>query len=430
MRILYDLFFLVFSVFYLPVMFFRGRIHGGLPQRFGFLTPDMRRHDRPVWIHAVSVGEAVLAVKLARALKKRFHGVPVVVSTTTRTGMDMVTSLKGRSDNGPSVDAAFYYPLDLSFVVSRVLKAVGPRLYIMVETEIWPNMLEGLKALNVPVVMANGRISDGSFANYRRFRWITSRMLGCVDSFCMQSRSDARRIEALGACAGSVSVTGNMKFDEDAAPGKQPRFSKRQLGFGDSDEVLVAGSTHFPEEQGVIDAYKELAKERKGLKLVIAPRHVERADAIRIYLEKSGLDHNSLSEVLAGGVSIASVLLVDTIGHLKELYGVATAVIVGGSFARKGGQNPIEPARWGRPVIFGPDMSNFREVADIFLEKKAALRVEDFHGLVPEVRCMLSDPGRLEMMSGNALKVIEENSGAIGRTVEELARYLGKGHDG
>jgi len=424
MRVLYDLFFLAFSLFYIPVLLLKGKLHADFPQRFGFLRGMRSAGRRPVWIHAVSVGEVVLAARLSRAVKRRFPEAPVVVSTTTRTGNDMMRRQRARPGNEGIVDDVFYFPLDFSFVVSRVVRELRPRLYVMIETELWPNLLEELRLRGVPVVLANGRISDRSYSSYRRIGAVTRRILRCVDRFCMQSDRDAERIKSLGARPDKVFTTGSMKFDEELpGPGKKP-FSKEQLGFEPLDKVLVAGSTHFPEEKELIDVYGDLLNDHGDLRLILAPRHVERSDAVRIYLEKSGLDFLRFSDVIDGKKGGAKVLLVDTIGHLKDLYSLASCVFVGGSLAKKGGQNPIEAARWGKPVIFGPDMSNFREVSGVFLEKGAALQVSDAAGLKAALDGLLRDPGRLKKMGGAALKAIEENSGALERTVARISGYL------
>ncbi|MFH1552779.1 MAG: 3-deoxy-D-manno-octulosonic acid transferase [Candidatus Omnitrophota bacterium] len=420
MRLLYDLFFLIFSLLYIPYLLVKGKVHRDFLQKFSFLPKDVTDLKRPVWIHAVSVGEAALAAKLSAGIKKRFPDVAVMVSTTTQTGNDMI-----RKSAEGALDAIFYYPLDIRYVVSRVVRLLNPRLYVMIETELWPNLLEELNSREIPVILANGRISDNSFANYKRIRFIMRRILGCIDCFCMQSGKDAERIGELGAPLGSIFVTGNMKFDERTPLADAGGIGKEDLGFSPDDEVIVAGSTHFPEEGGIIDIYKRLRAKKDNLKLVLAPRHVERTDAIRIYIEKSDLKYLRFSDVLKGAPDEkCDILLVDTIGHLKDLYSVATVVFVGGSLAKKGGQNPIEAARWEKTIVFGPHMFNFREVSDIFLESKAAAHVKDFHELEKVLGELLEDPEARKGMAENARKVIEANSGTIDKTVDKIAEYL------
>lgn len=425
MKFLYDIFFIIFSIVYIPCLLFKGKLHREFKQKFGILPAKVGQFDRPVWIHAVSVGEAAVASKLAGEIKNNFKGVSVIISTTTKTGNEMVQkTAKG------AVDAVFYYPLDISMVVSKVIRFINPRLYVMIETELWPNLLEEMKVRGIPVVLANGRISDKSFLNYKKIGSITRRILGCIDHFCMQSDKDAERIKVLGADSKKVSVTGNMKFDEElAAPLEGESFSRVYLGFSESDKVIVAGSTHPPEEAEIISIFKELKAKYSDLRLVLAPRHVERKEAVKIYIEKAGFQYRCFSDIVnstekyAGSVDI---ILIDTIGHLRDLYKVATVVFVGGSIASKGGQNPIEPARLGKPVVFGPHMQNFREIADIFLENEAAMRASGVSQLKEIFDKLLIDEDSRLKIAKNATKVVNDNSGALTRTEKELARYMDK----
>jgi 3-deoxy-D-manno-octulosonic-acid transferase len=425
MRFLYDIFFLIFAVFSLPVLLLKGKLHGDFLQKFGALPDEVTSQQDPVWIHAVSVGEAVLGAKLAAGIKSRFPGVPVIVSTTTQTGNDMI-----RKAGKGVVDAVFYYPLDLSGVVSKVVNAISPRLYVMIETELWPNLISKMHSSGVPIVLINGRISDSSFGNYKKIKFITRHILKDMDRFCVQTARDAERLEELGAEKDKICVTGNMKFDEKKDDAGNQGMNKEYLGFRPSDNIIIAGSTHFPEEQKVIDVYKELNDEKGGLKLILAPRHVERIDAIRIYTEKSGLRYRCLSDVInpeAGSENNEyDVLLVDLIGYLKDLYSVASVVFVGGSFAKHGGQNPIEAARWGKAVVFGPHMFNFREIAEIFLENKAAVQVMDVIALKDVLMGFLESPDEKDRMGENALKVIKKNTGAVDKAIDKIAEYIGE----
>jgi len=417
------LFFCLFSLVYIPSLLLRGKFHRGFIERFGFIPKELGSLKRPVWIHAVSVGEALVAVKLARAIKKVFPDASVVVSTTTRTGNEMIR----RCAEG-SIDAFFYYPLDMSFIVRRVVRLLEPRLYVMVETELWPNILVELSKRGIAAVLVNGRISDKSFAGYRKIKFITRRILKNIDSFLMQSPRDAERIRDMGASAGKISVTGSMKFDE-AAPSFSERdlINREKLGFTGGDKIIVAGSTHHPEETIVVDIYRSLREKMAGLKLILAPRHIERIGEIKSFVEGKGLAVCGLSEMLKGGEAASGkcdVLLVDTIGHLKDLYSVASIVFIGGSLARKGGQNPIEAARWQKPIVFGPHMSNFREVSEVFLEHSAAVEVRDSSHLKEVCEKVLKDPAESERLAKAAGKVIESNSGAVDKTVERIKKYI------
>lgn len=423
MRFFYDIIFLLFSLAYLPYLVIKGKAHKDFAQRFGFLPGEVKALDRPVWIHAVSVGEASLASKLAAKIKSIYPSVKVAVSTTTRTGNEVI-----KQSLGKEVDACFYYPVDLSFVVSGVVKRVNPRMYVMIETELWPNLLLELSKKGVPVVLANGRISDRSFGNYKKVKFITKRLFGCVNLVCAQSGRDAERAVELGAKRENVVITGSMKFD-DSGSARAEVYSRSSLGFGDKGDLLVAGSTHYPEERKIIAVYKKLREKGRDLGLVIAPRHVERAQAIAHYLRENGLSFSTFS-ALSGrtdkGGSGVDVLLVDTIGHLKDIYGAASLIFIGGSLAKKGGQNPIEGARLGKTVIFGPDMSNFREVASILVDNDSGIMVKDDKELFTVIDRLLSDDIKRARIGENAKRIVSQNSGALERTVGRMRVFLEK----
>ena len=417
MRFFYDISFFLFAVFYVPVMAFKGKFHAGFSQKFGRVPPEVTKLEKPVWIHAVSVGEAVLAARLCEAIKNVLPNVPVVVSTTTRTGNEMVKK------SSKKVDGIFYYPIDLRGVVKKALDAIDPSVYVIVETELWPNMLEETFNRGIPVVLANGRISDKSFAGYKRLGFIIKKMLRCFSFVCVQTLRDAEKIKTLGCDSSKVRVTGNMKYDTTFSEARGVDVEKVSDVFLSGKRAVVAGSTHCPEETGIIDEFVKLSKNITDVKLIIAPRHIERKDAIRIYVERAGLKCCFFSEV-AGEVdqsmSRADVMIVDTIGHLKDLYSLATVVFIGGSLAQRGGQNPIEAAKWGKAVIFGPNMNNFREVARDFIENGAAIRVEDVSRLGEAMVEVLNNEVRRTDMEKGAHEVIEKNSGAVSRTVEVI----------
>ncbi|MFH1878850.1 MAG: 3-deoxy-D-manno-octulosonic acid transferase [Candidatus Omnitrophota bacterium] len=424
MRALYDIFFVFFSIVYIPGLLFGRKMHRGFIQRFGILPGGLTGpEDRPLWIHAVSVGEAAVAAKIAARFKKMMPGIKILVSVTTRTGYNMALKA-GKND----IDGVFYSPLDISAVVSRVVRKINPRAYIMIETELWPNILEQMRLRGVPVALVNGRISDHSFRNYMKIKFLTRRILGCIGCFCMQSDDDACRIKELGAPKAGVFVTGNVKFDETPLSTESRVFDKKTFGFNENEEVFVAGSTHFPEERVLIGVYKKLRDKYPGLKFILAPRHIERASGIREHFLKEGVKCRYLSEILAGAGKRAEgcdVVLVDTIGHLKTLYSMASVVFIGGSLAGKGGQNPIEAAVWGKPVVFGPNMQNFREIARVFTESGAAVKINDAGELGTVLDGILGDAGKKTLMAKASAEVIEKNSGALGRTVDRIKCFLG-----
>ncbi len=417
MRIFYDIFFLLFAVFYVPVMAVKGKFHAGFSQKLGRVPNEILSAVKPVWIHAVSVGEALVAARLCQALKDAMPSVKVVISTTTRTGNEMARK------NAVRADGIFYYPIDIRSVVRKVLKAVDPSAYVIIETELWPNMLEEASAMGIPVILANGRISDRSFAGYKKLGFITRKMLSCFSTLCVQTPRDAGKLRELGCGTHKIRVTGNIKFDGAISSVKDPEVEKTERFFASGKKVIVAGSTHFPEESGIIDEFVRFSGASRGMKLIIAPRHVERKEAIKVYVESSGLKccfFSELSGEKCHEMSSADVMIVDTIGHLKDLYSLADVVFIGGSMVKKGGQNPIEAARWGKAIVFGPDMSNFSEVARDFVGGGAALVANDFKrlgGIIEDL--MANDAKRLKMGKASG-EVIEKNSGAVDRTVEAI----------
>ncbi|MFH1836923.1 MAG: 3-deoxy-D-manno-octulosonic acid transferase [Candidatus Omnitrophota bacterium] len=419
MRIIYDLFFILFSLAYIPYLLIKGKGHKGFFQKFGILPKNVTTIKKPVWIHAVSVGEAVLAVKLAESIKKKQKDIPVIISTTTSTGNSLA-----RKAGKDAADLVFYYPIDISFIVSRVVKIIDPRVYVMVETELWPNLLETFRSRKVPIVLVNGRISDNSFKNYRMIKPIIKRILRCIDLLCMQTSQDAERIKKLGAREEDVRVSGNIKFDEYLPDGVSG-IKRELLGFRENDKIIVAGSTHCPEEKELINIFKQLRSEHKDLKLIIAPRHIERTAEIKKDAEKHGFKYRLFSEMTGDPKNEnADILIIDTIGRLKDIYSSADIVFIGGSIAKRGGQNPIEAARWGKPVIFGPNMFNFKEMSEIFLEHDAAICIKGTEDLKMTVSGLLSDPEKCSKISENARGVIRDNAGALDGTMELISKYL------
>jgi 3-deoxy-D-manno-octulosonic-acid transferase len=417
MRLIYDIFFFVFAALYVPVMAFKGKFHAGFSQKFGKVPLKISRLKKPVWIHAVSVGEALVAARLCEGIKESLPGTSVVISTTTKTGNDMAKR------SAMKADGVFYYPIDIRGIIKKTIDAVGPAVYVIVETELWPNMLEECRFREVPVILANGRISDRSFDGYRRLGFVMRKMLGCFSVFCMQTPRDAERIKVLGADTAKVRVTGNIKFDAAFSGEKDIEVRKVSAVFPSEKKVIVAGSTHFPEESGIIDEFVKMSSSGIRAKLVIAPRHIERKDAVRIYVEKAGLKCCFFSDAVcspAPGISEAHVMVVDTIGHLKDLYSMADVVFIGGSIARKGGQNPIEAAKWGKALVFGPNMHNFREIARDFIDSGAAIMAEDISGLGKAMAKILSDDSTRDDMGNKARAVIDRNLGAVSRTVDAV----------
>jgi len=384
--------------------------------RLGIFSPDFisRFKDKKlIWLHTVSVGEANAACTLVSQLKEIYPNYNLVVSTVTQTGNKIAQKLID------SDDVLIYAPLDVSFIVKKVINLIKPQVFIVAETEIWPNIITSLTRNNIPVVLVNGRISGSSFSGYKVIQPFLKGILGKIKLFCMQTEEDAKRIIQLGAKSSQVKITGNMKFDIERLEDKR---KKKDLGLAEDDELFIAGSTHQGEEEIVLKTYKELIKVYPKLKLLIAPRHIERTREVERLIYRFGFKPQRISQLEKG---LRTIFILDTIGQLRSLYSLADVVFVGGSLISRGGQNPIEPGLFSKPVIFGPYMSNFSDAARAFLDKKAAIMVNNAQGLQDAVSKILNEPGLKEKLGKAAEELICEHRGASIRNAELIKEVCG-----
>ncbi len=398
-----------------------------LRQRFGYLPVSFNVDGEPsIWIHAVSVGETLTARALAGDLKRRYPTLRLFVSTTTIAGQQVA------SREMAEADAVFYFPLDLPHIVNRTLRLVNPRLFVVMETEIWPNLLRACRRAGVKTVMANGRISNRSYPRYRMVRRLFRQVLSDIDRFCMQSRESADRVIDLGADPAHVIVTGNLKFDSlKAAAGLAPdRGMPRALRFfrfSDPRPVVIAGSTMRGEEVTVLRAFARARADAPRALLILAPRHPERFGEVERLAREEGFRTVRRSALTIDEEPAADVVVLDTIGELAELYRLATIAFVGGSLVPSGGHNILEPAVFGRPILFGPHMENFQEIAAAFLEAGAALQVGGEWELEAALRDLLNDPARRAALGRSAQAIVETNHGARERTLAAIADLLPPG---
>jgi 3-deoxy-D-manno-octulosonic-acid transferase len=403
------------------------KYRAGVRQRFGHVPQEVvaaLKGTRPLWLHAVSVGEVIAAAPLVSALRHRFPQLPILVSTVTETG-------QATARDKMATAACLYFPLDYPWVVRRVIGRIQPRLFLMVETEIWPNFLRELTRQGIPALLVNGRISPRSFRGYRRLKPFMRHVLQTITSFNMQTKVDAERIIAIGAEPSRVQITGNIKYDLalDSLTSAQEHALRAELGLGDAP-VFMAGSTHRGEEDIVCEAYLQARAQVPMLRLLLAPRHLDRLDEIEALLRSRQLPMRRRSQGhMASHEGEAPVLLLDTIGELAMLYAVGTVVFVGGSFAPIGGHNVLEPAAHRKAIVFGPHMHNFHEIAAALLEAGGGLQVREPEALGAAVIELLQDPERCQSMGEAAYRVLRENQGAIERNVqliEELLRGDGR----
>lgn len=403
-----------------PYFFFRGlrqsKYLHSLRERLG-RVPERVRQPAPgaLWIHAVSVGEVLAVAPLLAELRQRLPGRKILVSTTTRTGQEMAARRLG-------ADATFYFPLDFAFACRRALRAAKPALVIVAETEIWPHFLREARRAGAQVVFVNGRVSDRSFARYRWFRAILRRVLADVSFFLTQSEEDARRLRAIGAPADRVAVGGNLKFDlpEPAPPAFLPELQRWAQGA----PIVVAGSTVAGEEEKVLEAVRVCRQvDGKRPLLVLAPRHPERFDQVEDLLVARGARFVRRSQPEASRAR-TEVVLLDTLGELAGAYAAATIAFVGGSLLPAGGHNPIEPALWGKPIVFGPSMENFRGIARALLDAKAAFQVNSSEGLGILLATLLGDPAACRRAGEAARAVVERERGAAARCAARIAALV------
>jgi len=418
----------VFSIFFFPYMAVKmavmGKSRAGLRQRFGLFDRGFfyARGEKTVWVHAVSVGETLAAVPLVKALKDRRPGLQVYFSTVTETGNAVAKQNLG--------DAAkvFFFPFDFPFSVKRTVGLARPDVFIVVETEIWPNLIRTLASGGVPALMVNGRISPRSFKGYMRARFFMRRVLSLMAHLNMQTAADAERIKALGAPAERVSVVGNVKFDQACRPaGEAGRdiFTKAKLGIPEGSVVMLAGSTHTGEEAEVLEAYRKLLESYSDAFLIIAPRHPERLDEVKSLVERSGYKYRLRSSLRGEKLAGPGIVILDTMGELAALYRVGDINFVGGSLVQVGGHNVLEPVAFGRPVFFGPHMHNFAEIAGILKDRGVGIEVRDGHELAREAVRLISEPERLESLGRAAKETLLKNRGALDRNIDLIERFLG-----
>ncbi len=394
---------------------------GFLQKASGRLDAVRGNRSSPVWYHAVSVGEVMASLPLVRALAGAFPQRPLWISTVTGTGQATARA------KVPEATGVFYFPYDLPWLMDRVIRALRPGLFVTTETEIWPNCIWRLHRHGVPIALVNGRISDGSFAWYRRFRFVFRPVLSCFDMLCVQSPEMARRLRAMGAAEDRIRVTGNLKFDQRLPQAVDGSEWRERLGLPANGRMWVAGSTHPGEEEIVLAAHGRLRGRFGDLQLVLAPRAPERFDEVAHLVHRWGMTavRRSVAGTGAPPSPLPEVILLDTVGELAEVYGVGQAAFVGGSLVPRGGHNPLEPAAHGRPVLFGPHMENFREIASSLVEEGGAWVVSG-ETLADRMADLLGSPDLGEAMGERAKVCLLRHRGAADCTADLLGSLLGR----
>jgi len=426
--LLYSVVTLLFLVVLSPYFVYQAMRHnkylGCLGQRFGYLPVSFNLDgDQSIWVHAVSVGEVLAARPIISELRRRYPTLKLFLSTTTLSGQQLARR------NVADVDGVFYLPFDWMFTVRRTLKLVNPRLFVMVETEIWPNLLRECRRRGIRTALVNGRISQRSFPRYRLARPFFRRVLADIDRFCVQGEESARRLVELGAEPSRITVTGSLKFeslDATPIPGRGPARVLRFFRLSPNRPVLVAGSTMKGEEEFIVRAFNRFRSTPAGSNalLVIAPRHPERFVEAERICRQEGLSTVRRSELPIDAEPRADAVVLDTIGELAQLYQIATAVFVGGSLVPSGGHNILEPALFGKPIVFGPHMENFSEIAEAFVTNGAAVQVRGEREIDDVMLSLMNDPVRRARLGAAARALVDANRGARDKTLTALAPLL------
>ncbi len=420
MRYLFNLLYAVLLIVGLPWLLLgairKGKYRTGFGEKFLGLVPRRESDARCVWLHAVSLGEVSLIAPLIEEVQCRHPDWDIAISTTTLTGYDLAQKRYGQH-------TVFYCPLDFSWAVRRAMARIRPALLLLVELELWPNLIAAARDAGAKVAIVNGRLGDRSFRGYFRARPLVRRLLARVDLVAAQTAQYADRFLALGARHECTYVTGSLKFD--GAPTNRDNPQTKALGelagFEQDDVVFLAGSTQQPEERLALDAYWQLSAVYPRLRLVVVPRHPDRFDEVASIIAGSGIPWQRRTELdQAPADPAARILLVDRVGELAAWWGTARIAYVGGSMGSRQGQNMIEPAAYGAAVSFGPKTKNFRDVVAALLDAKAAMVVHDGDELTAFVRRCLDEPEFANALGANAQRVVTSQLGATGRTADLL----------
>jgi 3-deoxy-D-manno-octulosonic-acid transferase len=392
----------------------------GLRQRLGFYAEgDLppRGSGPTLWLHGASAGDLLALSPMFGPLRARFPGCRIVLSTMTNSGYMM-----GRERLAKQVDAVVYSPYDLWGATRRAVRAIQPDLLVLEYTEIWPNLIRAAKRAGVRVALTNGRFSPAHQGKYRLLFSLIGNPLRDMDLFLMRGEDEAERVLGLGAPRERVFMTGNTKFDALAAAdvGREDEALRGALGLKAGERVWIAGSTHEGEEEHLLAVYRRLLEEHAELRLVIAPRYIERAGRIVGLAKEAGLSVGLRSQ---GGAEGVRVVVLDTIGELSRAYRLATLVFVGGSFTKRGGQNILEPAGQGKPVLFGPHMENFRDSVQV-LVGRGGIQVKDADHLYRVMAELLAKPETVTSLGELARATVRQISGASQRNVDHMARVL------
>ena len=426
MYFLYNLIVSIFFIFAFPYFLFRSFFapgyNRGFKERFGFISQSKREvlNKRPnIWLHAVSVGEILSSLPLIRLIRQKFPHYQLVISTTTSTGQAVA---RKRISGAVFI----YFPLDMFALVFRVLNTVKPAVFIVAESEVWPNFFRLAHRRNVPIILFNGRISLRSYGRYRRTGAFFRKVAAYISLFGMQTELDARRIISLGADSSRVKVTGNTKFDVlEKLEAVEIETLRKELEISGRDLIFVAGSTHPGEEEIILKCFLKLKREFADLRLILCPRHLERLAEVESQISRLNISFSRRTHLPRNErPKRPGVLLLDTMGELARIYSLAEVVFVGGSLIPKGGQNILEPVNFGKPVVFGPYISNFQEIAELLENSGIGFRIQTKDELYRKIFLLLKDETLRENIRNKAGFIVARHRGASFKNFELIKRYL------
>jgi 3-deoxy-D-manno-octulosonic-acid transferase len=427
--LLYNILFTFFLIFTAPYFLLRAlvdeRFRKELIQRMGFF-PRLSI-QKPIWVHAASVGEVFCTIPLLKRIKMEFPNGKIVMTTMTWTGHEAVQT------HIPEADKVLFFPMDHPLTIQRAMKRIQPSLLLIAETELWPNLLRSCGKKGIPIILFNGRISKRSFPRYLFLKFFFKECLKYLSLFLMQTEEDRTRIIKIGAASEKTKVVGNIKFDQTFSNLTQKKMEEiaRSLGLQGKENIFIAGSTHAGEEEILINLFKSLREMTPNLTLILAPRHLNRLEEVERILKKETLSWKrrtsfSVNQDRSGQEprELTEVILLDTMGELMSLYSLGTLVFVGGSLVPVGGHNPLEPLFFKKCVLFGPYMFNFIEISDRLIEVGGAIQVKDREDLAVQMKHFLSEEKERREVGEKGYQFLEKQRGTTERMFEKIRPFL------
>jgi len=419
MYFVYNLFYTLIFIIIFPYLLLRGLFgRHGILERLGRISLQQKLSSPLIWFHAASVGEVKALATILPKLKRLKPDCSIAVSVVTKTGK------KQARESLPQVDLIFYFPLDFPFILRKVLKKLNPSFLVLVETELWPNLIRESKKYGCKLSLINGRLSQKSFNRYHRIKSFSRLVLSYFDQFLVQSPEDAKRFWELGGAESKTEIVGNLKFDRVilGINGLDKGHLRKNLGLLTKDRLIIAGSTHPEEEKIILSVFMRLKEETKGLVLLLAPRHLSRLSEIEEIL--SGFNLSYIKKSLIRKDKVAEIILLDTMGELEKLYSIAELAFVGGSLIPVGGHNILEPASYGIPVLFGPHIENFKSASDLLLKFGGGIMVKDEEEFYQQAFSLLKNETLRKELGKKAKEALSSQSGISDKTVQLLLQLL------